>query len=286
MYRILFALLWLITLLPLRVLYLISDLLYPIIYYITGYRKMVVRENIEKSFPDKTEKERLKIEKQFYRFFCDLFIETLKQLHFSQAEMSRRITFGNVDLVLEQYNRGKSIMLMTAHYANWEWISSMSMYLPADKALHPIYKRLTSKDSDLLMNKLRSKYGGTNIEKSSLLRTMVRMKSKEQIGAFGMVSDQTPPRNFQFSLEFLNQKTPMLTGSEELAKKFDYPVFYAKLTRIRRGYYHCDLIPISMEPKETAEHEITEKYMGELEKQILEAPHLWLWTHKRWKYVR
>jgi len=286
MYRILFALLWLITLLPLRVLYLLSDFLYPILYYVVGYRKNVVRGNVEKSFPDKTEKERLLIERRFYRFFCDLFVETLKQLHFSPAEMSRRITFGNVNLVLEQYNRGKSIMLMTSHYANWEWISSMSMYLPADKALHPIYKRLTNKGSDLLMNKLRSKYGGTNIEKNNLLRTMLRMKSKGQLGALGMVSDQTPIRKFQFCLEFLNQKTPMLTGTEELAKKFDYPVFYAKLTRVKRGYYHCDLIPISMEPKETAEYEITEKYMRELEKQIQDTPHLWLWTHKRWKYVR
>jgi KDO2-lipid IV(A) lauroyltransferase len=286
MYRISFALLWLVTLLPLRVLYLFSDFLYPIIYYVARYRRTIVRGNIDNSFPEKSEKERLKIEKQFYRFFCDLFIETLKQLHFSQAEMSKRITFENVDMVLDQYAQGKSIMLMTAHYANWEWISSMSMYLPADKALHPIYKRLTSKGSDLLMNKLRAKYGGTNIEKSSLLRTMVRMKSKQQIGAFGMVSDQTPPRNFQFSVEFLHQKTPMFTGSEELSKKFDYPVFYAKLKRIKRGYYHCELIPISMEPNNTAEHEITEKYMSELEKQIQETPHLWLWTHKRWKYVR
>ena len=128
MYSIFYIFVWLITLFPLRILYLFSDILYPIVYYVVGYRKEVVRTNLLKSFPDKTEKERLQIERRFYRFFCDLFIETVKEIHLSEAEMKRRMSFVNIEALLEQYAKGKSVMLMTAHYGNWEWAAAIAIF--------------------------------------------------------------------------------------------------------------------------------------------------------------
>ena len=130
MYYLIFALVWLITLFPLSILYLLSDLLYPIVYYVVGYRKKVVHTNIRRSFPEKSEKEILKIEHKFYRFFCDLFFETMKEIHFSEAEIKRRMSYGNVEGILEQYSLGKSVMIMTAHYGNWEWTLGFPLFMP------------------------------------------------------------------------------------------------------------------------------------------------------------
>ena len=287
MFNILYAFIWLITWLPLRVLYLFSDLFFLIIYYIAGYRKKVVRTNLVNSFPKKTKKEILRIERRFYRYFCDLFVETLYEMHMSQKEILRRIDLGNVDPILEQYKNGKSVMLMTAHYGNWEWASALSLILPNENPLHSIYKQLTSSKFDSLMFELRSKFTGKNIEKKDLLRIIVRMKNEGKVAMFGMISDQTPTGNsIHYWTHFLNQDTPVLLGTEQLAKKFDYPVFYLHINRIKRGYYKCDYHLISLEPKQTNEFEITETYMRILEKEIESAPQYWLWTHRRWKYQR
>ncbi|HEY5591278.1 MAG TPA: lysophospholipid acyltransferase family protein [Paludibacter sp.] len=287
MYNILYAFIWIITWLPLRVLYLFSDFFYLIIYYLAGYRKRVVRKNLENSFPKKTKKEILLIERRFYRYFCDLFVETVYEMHMSKNEILRRIDLGNVEPILEQYKKGKSVMLMTAHYGNWEWASALSLLLPNENPLHSIYKQLKSKNFDNLMFELRSKFTGKNIEKKDLLRVMLRMKNEGEVAMFGMISDQTPTGNsIHYWTQFLNQDTPVLLGTEQLAKKFDYPVFYLHINRIKRGYYKCEYHPISLEPKQTAEFEITETYMRILEKEIEAAPEYWLWTHRRWKYHR
>ncbi|MHB9142148.1 MAG: lysophospholipid acyltransferase family protein, partial [Paludibacter sp.] len=234
MFYILYAFIWLVTWLPLWVLYIFSDIFYLIIYYLAGYRKKVVRSNLENSFPQKTKKEILRIERRFYRYFCDLFVETLYEMHMSKKEVLRRIDLGNVEPILEQYKKGKSIMLMTAHYGNWEWASALSLVLPKESPLHSIYKQLTSKKFDSLMFELRSKYTGGNIEKKDLLRTMVRMKNEGVVAMFGMISDQTPTGNsIHYWTQFLNQDTPVLLGTEQLAKKFDYPVFYLHINRTK-----------------------------------------------------
>ena len=288
MYYLIFALVWLITLFPLSILYLLSDLLYPIVYYVVGYRKKVVHTNIRRSFPEKSEKEILKIEHKFYRFFCDLFFETMKEIHFSEAEIKRRMSYGNVEGILEQYSLGKSVMIMTAHYGNWEWTLGFPLFMPGLQSSNPIYMKQSSRNFDKLMYTLRSKFGAELIEKKELLRVLFRLKKQEKRGNFWMISDQTPTgsgANF-FWTQFLNQDTPTLTGTEQLAVKFDYPVFYADITCTKRGYYHCEFIPISLEPTKTNEFDITEKYMQLLEKRIQTSPEYWLWSHRRWKYQR
>jgi KDO2-lipid IV(A) lauroyltransferase len=287
MFYILYAFVWLIAWIPLPVLYIISDIICPVVYYIVRYRRGVVRLNIAKSFPDKSEKERRTIERRFYRFFCDLFIETMYEMHISEKEILRRMTFGNLKEILEQNAKKKSVMIMTAHYGNWEWTLAFALFSPETYPSNPIYKRLRNEKFDKLIHKLRARYGAKLIEKNDLLRVMFRLQKENEVGNFWMISDQTPNgRNIHFWTPFLHQDTPTLTGTEQLARKFDYPVFYAEINRVKRGYYHCEFIPITLEPKKTAEFEITEKYMNLLEKSIEAHPEFWLWSHRRWKYQR
>lgn len=285
MFYIFYVLVWIFSWLPLPVLYIFSDIYFLIIYYVVGYRKKVARRNIRKSFPEKSERELRAIERRFFRYFCDLFIETLYQIHMSEKEILKRIDIGNLDLILEQYAKDKSVMLMTAHYGNWEWGSAISLKLPSDKPLHNIYKKLNNPKFDAFMIRIRRKFKSGTIETHDLLRTMLRMRKVDQIATYGMISDQSPwVGNVNHWMTFLNQDTPILDGTEQLAKKFDYPVIYIHIERVKRGYYKCEYFPIALEPKLTSELEITKKYFSILEQKIKEAPEYWLWTHNRWKH--
>jgi len=285
MYKVFYFLIWLIAWLPLRVLYIFSDIFYLIIYYVVGYRKKVARRNIEKSFPEKSNKELRKIERRFFRYFCDLFIETFYEIHMSEKEVLRRIDFGNIEPILEQLSKGKSVLAMTSHYGNWEWGSALSLLLPRESPLYGIYKKLNNKKFDQLMIDLRSIFKGKTIETHNLFRTMVKMRKEGENAVFGMISDQSPwVGNVNQWLKLLHQDTPVLDGTEQLAKKFDYPVVYIHIDRVKRGYYKCECIPIALEPKLTTELEITKKYFEILEQKIQAAPEFWLWTHNRWKH--
>lgn len=285
-YRFIYCLAWLITLLPLRVLYMFSDLMYVLMYYMVGYRKKVVRENMKNAFPEKSEKELSRIERGFYHYFCDLIIETLYEMNMSRAEVDKRITFSNIEGLCEQYELGKSVMVMTAHYGNWEWIINFPSFIPKDYYMNVIYRELSNKKVDKLVHELRTKYGAGLIEKKDLLRTMYRMNKAGQVGNFWMISDQTPNiHSIHYWTRFLNQQTAVVTGTETLARKFDYPVFYAEIIRVKRGYYHCTFQPVELAPKSAGEFEISEKYMRLVEGTIERQPEFWLWTHRRWKHT-
>jgi Kdo2-lipid IVA lauroyltransferase/acyltransferase len=285
MYTVFYIFIWLLAWLPLRILYVLSDFFYLIIYYIVGYRKKIARKNIEKSFPEKSKKELRRIERRFFRYFCDLFVETFYEMHMSEKEVLRRMDLGDIDLILEQYAKGKSIMLMSAHYGNWEWASAFALKLPKDMQIYNVYKRLNNKKFDNFMLEIRSKFKGQSVEIHNLLRTMVNLRKEGRISVFGMISDQSPwVGNINHWNTFLNQDTPVITGTEQLAKKFDYPVFYIHIHRVKRGYYKFEYIPVSLEPTLTSEFEISNKYMEILEKKIQAAPEYWLWTHNRWKH--
>jgi KDO2-lipid IV(A) lauroyltransferase len=287
MFYLFYIFVWVITYLPLRVLYVLSDLAYLIVYYVIRYRRKVVWDNLSNSFPQKTPQEILLIERKFYRNFCDVFIETLYVTHCSNEEIMRRMKVLNIDLAIRDYDNGKSPMLMTAHYGNWEWASSASLWLPKDKPVYSVYKKLSNTNFNQFMCDLRKKFSGQILEKNDLLRKMITLKQDGQVAMFGMIADQTPTRvNIHYWTRFLNQDTPVLTGTEVLARKFDYPVYFGKITRIKRGYYVSELIPIATSPKLTQDFEITEAYIRLLEQQILEAPEYWLWTHKRWKHKK
>lgn len=273
--------------LPLWLLYLLSDFLFYTVYYVVRYRRKVVRQNLIGSFPDKNPAEILKTEKKFYRYFCDLFVETIYITGISEKEYLRRIEYKNIDLVTSIYAEQKSVMMMTAHYCNWEWLSSMSLVLPPEGPLEGIYKELSNKKFDKFMFDLREKFGGRNIENKILFKTMLKNRQNAIYSIYCMISDQRPaPGSSRHWLPFLNQDTSVLIGTEQLARKFDYPVVFLDMQRPKRGYYVCEFIMISEQPKLEADNEITRKYMELLEKKINDKPEFWLWTHNRWKHKR
>lgn len=285
MFKLFYALLYLLTLLPLRVLYMVSDLLFPLIYHVVRYRRKVVRSNLINSFPDKSKREIISIERKFYHYFCDVFIEAMYRINMTPQEVNRRITFENVELIEKIYAENKSAMLMMAHYGNWEWVSALSLHLPKESPLYGVYKRLTNADFDSMTYRLRLKYNMGNIEMRDLFKTMLQMGKAGEKGVFAMVSDQSPRKDsIRFSMMFMNQPTPVIVGTEVLARKFDYPVLILSITRPKRGYYHCKVEMLSASPKDEPEFSISEKYMRRLETDINQNPELWLWTHKRWKY--
>lgn len=287
MYSFFYPFIWVIALLPFRMLYLFSNVLYLVVYHLAGYRKKVVRKNLLLSFPNKSIREIKSIEQSFYRYFCDLMFEIVKQLHLSPKEMRERMVFEDIDLIIHQARKGKSVMLMTGHYCNWEWASSICLHLPDDYLTCPVYQELTNAHFDKLMLRLRNSYGSVSVEKDALVRSILEMQKQGIHGLFGMISDQSPmKKHIRFRMNFLNQDTPVFLGTEQLATKYDYPVFYLEMSRPKRGYYHCVVKPIAMEPKQTTQYEITTKFMKMLETNIQASPEFWLWSHNRWKHAQ
>ncbi|MCL2597040.1 MAG: lysophospholipid acyltransferase family protein [Paludibacter sp.] len=286
MYYLLYGIAWIVACLPLSVLYLLSDVAYFIVYHIVKYRRKIVRINLKNSFPQKSEKELRTIEKKFYRFFCDIFIETIKKIHLSEKQIRKRFEYTNQDAVLQHFNKGKSIILMTAHFGNWEWFSSFTTQISNEFRVAQVYQQLHNQNFSRFMLFLRSKFRTVNIDAKTLLRQMIQMRNDAIPTLYGFLSDQSPnARNAQKAvMMFLNQKTPILVGAEKVAQKFDFPVFYGKMTRKKRGYYSCRFVPVTDKPNEYGEFEITKKFMLLLEEDICRQPELWLWTHRRWKH--
>ena len=286
MYHIINGLLKLKSLLPFSILYVLSDFTYLIVYYLIGYRKNVVRENLKRSFPDKTDRELLATEKKFYHHLCDLLFESMKMATISKEEMRRRMKILNYEPLLKHYDENKSVLLITSHYGNWEWTSSFSMYLPADKPMYQVYKQQKNKLFDRLIYNLRIRFGSVNVEVSELFDVLSSLKQQGKMGMIGLISDQSPSRKgIKYQSQFLNQRTPVITGTEIIAKKYDFPVYFVQIRRVKRGYYTCNPVPICLHPQESGKFEITEKYIRLLEQEIMAEPAYWLWSHRRWKFA-
>jgi len=286
MYHIINGLLKLKSLLPFSILYVLSDFTYLIVYYLIGYRKNVVRENLKRSFPGKTDRELLATEKKFYHHLCDLLFESMKMATISKEEMRRRMKILNYEPLLKHYDENKSVLLITSHYGNWEWTSSFSMYLPADKPMYQVYKQQKNKLFDRLIYNLRIRFGSVNVEVNELFDVLSSLKQQGKMGMIGLISDQSPSRKgIKYQSQFLNQRTPVITGTEIIAKKYDFPVYFVQIRRVKRGYYTCNPVPICLHPQESGKFEITEKYIRLLEQEIMAEPAYWLWSHRRWKFA-
>lgn len=285
-----YALLWCLSLLPFKVMYIISDcFLYPIVNYLVGYRKRTIRANLKSSFPNMSDKERKNIEKKFYHFFCDYIVENIKLFSISKKEMMKRMTFGNLQSIYDGYNEDKSkniVYMMLGHYGNWEWIASLQYWMP-DSHCSQIYHPLYNKVADKMFNKIREQYGGECIPMKQTLRRLIEMKRQDNIVVLGCISDQLPKWNsIHHFTWFLNRDTAVFTGTEQMARKLDGMVYYGRVTRPKRGYYHMEAIKMTYQPKNTSEFQITDDYMKLLEEDINANPHLWLWSHKRWKRTK
>ena len=274
--------------LPLRVHYGFADwILFPMMYYVVRYRRRLVATNLRNAFPDKTETERKQIARAFYHQFCDTMVEAIYGFRCSDEEMRQRVVFEHMDEVNRLVDAAGGGIFMLAHFGNWEWMASIQQWeSPGVKELN-VYRQLKNQAMDRLMLALRAKRGGECVEKRRILREMVRYRAAHQPVTIGLLSDQKPrPEVARNWMTFLNQETGWLDGGEVLGKKFGYPVFYLYITRERRGYYHVDMKTLAADPKNTAEGEITTAYARVLEQNIQEQPHLWLWTHNRWKWKK
>ena len=275
------------ALLPMRVLYVLADFLYIIIYRVLRYRLKVVRRNLAASFPEKSEQERCAIERGFYHHFADYIVETLKLAHISLEELQRRAYVQNPEVVDRLMDAGHPCcLLLMGHYGNWEWYSGSTTRF-ADAVMYQIYRPLNNKAVDKLFIWLRTKFGSRVISKYETGREVVRLQRNKVRSVVIFLADQTPSRqNLHYWTSFLNQDTAILTGAERLARKLDTPVVFLDVQMLRRGYYTVELQLLSENPKETPENWITEEYARRMERSILRNPAGWLWTHKRWKYTR
>ena len=273
------------ALLPMRALYVLSDILYVLIYKIAGYRVKVVRRNITASFPDKSKAEWRQLERRFYHHFADYIVETIKLAHISLDEIQQRAYLKNPELVDQLMEKGHTCFILTmGHYGNWEWFSGSTTRFE-DSRIYQIYRPLNNKAFDKLFADLRTQFGSFGIKKNDTIRDIIKLKQDKTKSVVIFLADQTPSKaNRHYWTEFLHQDTAILTGPERIARKLNLPVIFLDTQKVKRGYYTVDMKLITENPKETPENYITEQYARLLEKMILRDPAYWLWTHKRWKH--
>ncbi len=288
LYYFIYAFGWIHAVFPLKFLYFLSDMLYFPVYYLVRYRRKMVRRNLTNAFPDKSKKEILKIEKAFYHHFCDYIFETIKMLHISDEEMKRRFVFKNIELIRECLNKKQSCLLLLGHYGNWEWVTSIMLWVEnPDTVIGEIYRPLKNKAFDAFFHKLRSRFHSVGIAKNDTLREIVKIRRTGKTMLLGFISDQKPSiRNIHYWTPFLNQETAVLTGAERIAGQIGAMVTYLDVVQVKRGYYEAEIRLVADNPAETAEFEITERYIRMMETTILRNPSGWLWTHNRWKHKK
>ncbi len=273
---------WLISILPFRLLYLFSDVVYFLVYHIIGYRKKVVRSNLELVFPEKSNTELKQIEKTFYRHLCDIFLEMIKTMHISKETIAKRYRIKNIELVRE-IEKEKSILVVCSHYASWEWNMSMNNYLKSNG--YAVYQPITNSYFDAWARRVRAKWNTTLITQKETVKTVVRNRQQGIKGIFGMVSDQSPQAHLaHYWTEFMGIKVPVINGAEMMARKMDLAVIFLKVSKIKRGYYEAEFSTIALDGRKTEKNEITDTFLRLAEQQIYEAPAYYLWTHKRWKH--
>ncbi|KUJ62851.1 lipid A biosynthesis acyltransferase [Flavobacteriaceae bacterium CRH] len=282
-YILAYPILWLISILPFRIFYWFSDFVYFIIYRVVGYRKKVVRENLALTLPHLSAVERKDIEKKFYKHMCDMFLEMIKTMTISPEEMEKRFVVTNIEVLNEYAKKGKSIVLVASHYASWEWLLTINKRM-AFRGIG-VYKKIANPYFDKLIRRIRSKYDAELVETKKTIPMMAQNQRDGILSLYGLASDQSPKLDRIFhSMKFMGIEVPVHTGAEMLAKKYDLSVVFIKVKKVARGYYEATIIPIADNPKEYGNFEVTEKYLRQVEKQILEAPEYYLWTHKRWKH--
>ena len=284
-YRIVYYLIRFAGLLPLGVLYFISDLIYYLIYYVIRYRRQVVNENLRNSFPEKSTAEIRHIARNYYRHLCDLIVESLYQTGMSEEEISLRVRYNNPEIIQKYFDRGKHVAAVLGHYGNWEWLCGFPLITPY-KCI-TIYRPLKNKVFDRLMLEARSRFGAEPVPMKMAIRKIYEYDKLGIPSITAFIADQTPPMEKSiFWVDFFNRDTPVYSGVERIAKKMDMAVLFFKMKKTGRGYYEFDLIPLFDNASETTDYEITKAHVAFLEQQIREQPEYWLWSHRRWKLKR
>ncbi len=285
LYYIALPFLYLISLLPFPVLYLVADFFFLLLYYVIGYRKGLVLQNLRNSFPGKTEQEIRGIRRQLYRYRCDRLIETFKTRTISPAAMLKHCSMspGAVALFERYASENKSIILVMGHLGNWEWAGN-TFSLINKAQLYVIYHPLANPYMNGLIIRMRTRFGTRLIAMKDTFKEM--LSHRRELTATAFIADQTPHPDNAYWTTFLNQDTPVFLGTERIAGKLKYPVVYARVKKLKRGYYEIQAETLIEDPGNMEEGEITRIHTQRLEQDIIEQPETWLWSHRRWKHKR
>jgi len=284
-YYIFYGLNWIMTLLPLRVIYLFSDLLFPFLYYFPGYRRSVVEINLKNSFPEKSDEELQGIAKKYYHHLCDLIFETLKLTHMGSKEHMRRMRLTNPEVLEKFFDEGRDVVVVLGHYGNWEWLNILPIYTRLRNV--PIYKPLQNRHFDRFMLNLRLTNDCDPTPMANVIRELIKNRKINRRALYGFMTDQTPPKGeIRYWTNFLNQDTPVYLGAEKIAAKYDMAVVFFNISKIKRGYYEFTAETLFEHAAGKTEDIITEKHVRRLEEIIREKPEYWLWSHRRWKHKR
>jgi len=271
MYYLVFGLLWLVSLLPFRILYFFSDCIYALVFYVFKYRKDIVLKNISIAFPEKSDQERLAIAKAFYHNLIDTFIESLKFISISRKEVMKRASI-DLDLANALIAEGKNVHLMAGHQFNWEYGPFIGIYMP-----------ITNKVMDRIFFNFRKKFGTVLISATDFKTKMHHIFSTQY--ALGLAADQNPGNpNGAYWMHFMGKPVPFVVGPAKGAVKHNTAVLMFGFNKIKRGYYHFDCKLVAADGAAYTPQQLTLLYKNELEKVIRKDPANYLWSHRRWKY--
>lgn len=282
-YIFVYPLIWLISILPFRILYIFSDFLYYVVYYVVGYRNEAVTENLRLTFPNKSNKELTKVKKDFYHHFVDVFLEMIKSFSISKKEITKRYAYKNIELIDELYKDGKSVILVGSHYANWEWILSIGSLIHYET--YAAYKKVRNTYLNNMVLKSRERFGVT-LKPTSKIISQIKYNHKNNIQSiYGLLSDQSPQlRKTFYWRKFFGIKVPIHTGAEMLARKYNMNMVFMDVKKIKRGYYETTFSLITNEVSNFSNYELTDIFIDKVEKQVYKKPEYYFWTHKRFKH--
>jgi KDO2-lipid IV(A) lauroyltransferase len=282
-YLLTYSLLWLVSWMPLRLQFVLSDLLFVFVYHLLAYRKKVVRANLLRSFPEKDHKELRRIERDFYQHFCDSFFEWMYPLHRSAQAVQKRYEIENPEVLNALYAKGKSVAGVLGHYGNWEFLSTLPFSV--NHKVWAIHKPIKNPYFNRLINRLRSKYGVHMMTTTAAFKTLLLEAQKGETTLTYFLADQSPQKSkIRYWTTFLHQKTPVYLGAEQMATKLDMAVVFFDIRKVGRGRYSLRFELLAENPKTLPHHAITELHVRALEQVIQAQPAWWLWSHRRWKH--
>lgn len=268
-------------------LYAISDIMYYPLYYVIRYRREIVRKNLTESFPEKSLSEIITIEKKFYRFFMDMLLESSKIASISPDEMRKRMKFVNIDKTNKLLDEGKSLAFFMGHFCNWEWMTSVGLWIKDDVVCAQVYHKLINETFDKIIKQMRERMGNICVEMRHTARFVASMKAENRACMVALIADQSPKRRqIKHYVKFLNHMVPVLVGPEKIANHFGYMPIFVNAKSVKRGYYECEFSLLHNDPTSLPDYKLTDLYFERLEDEIRKHPECYLWTHNRFKYAK
>ncbi len=287
MYYLIFTIIKVLSYIPFWALYVLSDIMYYPLYYIIRYRRKVVRKNLTESFPEKIHHEILAIEKNFYHYFMDMILESTKMASISPDEIKKRMKFTNIKMTNDWLDQGKSVDYFMGHYCNWEWMTSIGLWIKDDVVCAQVYHKLINHTFDNIIKQMRERMGNICVEMRETARFVANMASQNQPCMVALIADQSPKRKqIKHYVKFLNHTVPVLVGPEKITKHFGHIPVFVNVKRVKRGYYECEFIPLHDNPSSLPDYELSDIYFKHLEDEIRRQPECYLWTHNRFKYAQ